>query len=573
MRKKTSSKSKSETSMENEVISRKPWNPEGQTLLSAMQFLTPKAEDRYTDHILITDAPEVYSWLERRLGMNHMQTMVLVAGVYHSFVHCKFDVGDISNMIGLHPLEVGQVRLILDELIEMGYLSHVFNHMGDDSWILQKKAMKALQEDRPFNVEDLRLETNMDFLNEISNIIHSGMRYDSDDNIAYGAKQLMAINPHLPVVRNIDRLSPDKTSTMALLAFMATIAVDGYGYGDMSDLSAVLTSQRAKSISRAFKQNTHPFVQQGIIEPYSDDGMAQSDRWSISLAGWRTLLENEQEVEMITEASNQAAPLISCKQLKKKELFFSGKTAEQTQRLQRLLDDEQYPQIREALRKKEMPIGFSCLFYGAPGTGKTELVQQIAIETGRDIMQVNLAALRDKFVGETEKRVRSIFDSYRILVQRKPKTPILFFNEADAIFGNRMENTQHSVDKMENAVQNIILQEMERLEGIMICTTNLTSTLDKAFDRRFLFKIEFERPSNEARKKIWQSKLKGLTDEQAETLASRYDFSGGQIDNITRKQIIHSILTDSDQLDFEQIIRDCGEEKMSRSNGKKIGFA
>ena len=129
-----------------------------------------------------------------------------------------------------------------------------------------------------------------------------------------------------------------------------------------------------------------------------------------------------------------------------------------------------------------------------------------------------------------------------------------------------------SSDLMENAIQNIILQEMEQFEGIMICTTNLTTCLDKAFDRRFLFKIEFERPTNEARKQIWQSLLEGLNDEQAKELADKFDFSGGQIQNISRKQIINSIFSGSDEIDYEQVKMDCQNEQVSRQNGRKIGF-
>ena len=219
-----------------------------------------------------------------------------------------------------------------------------------------------------------------------------------------------------------------------------------------------------------------------------------------------------------------------------------------------------------------MPTGFCCLFYGTPGTGKTELAQQLAIATKRDLMQVELATLRDKFVGESEKQIKEIFDKYRALVRSQERAPILFFNEADAIFGNRMENTQRSVDKMENAIQNIILQEMEQLEGIMICTTNLTTCLDKAFDRRFLFKLEIEKPTNEVRKLIWQSMLTGLNDEQATELANRFDFSGGQIQNISRKQVINAIFSGNDNLDYEQIKIDCQNESISRNNGRKIGF-
>ena len=117
-----------------------------------------------------------------------------------------------------------------------------------------------------------------------------------------------------------------------------------------------------------------------------------------------------------------------------------------------------------------------------------------------------------------------------------------------------------------------ILQEMEQLEGIMICTTNLTTCLDKAFDRRFLFKLEIEKPTNEVRKQIWLSMLAGLNDEQATELANRFDFSGGQIQNISRKQVINAIFSGNDNLDYEQIKIDCQNESISRNNGRKIGF-
>jgi len=157
-------------------------------------------------------------------------------------------------------------------------------------------------------------------------------------------------------------------------------------------------------------------------------------------------------------------------------------------------------------------------------------------------------------------------------VARMSKTPILFCNECDALFGSRLENTRQSVDKMENALQNILLEQMEKLQGIMICTTNLTSTLDKAFERRFLLKLQLPKPSKEARKQIWTSMLPGLSDAQAAELASRFDFSGGQIQNVTRKQVINSIFTGTDEMDFNRLLNDCSAETLDRTNGRHIGF-
>ena len=141
-----------------------------------------------------------------------------------------------------------------------------------------------------------------------------------------------------------------------------------------------------------------------------------------------------------------------------------------------------------------MRSGFACLLYGAPGTGKTETVLQIARAIGRNIMQVNLSELRSMWVGESEKKVKAVFDRYRNFVDYCDKEPILLFNEADGIIAKRSTNAVHAVDQMENTLQNIILQEMETLDGIMMATTNLTQNMDSAFERRFLYKINFHKP-------------------------------------------------------------------------------
>ena len=148
--------------------------------------------------------------------------------------------------------------------------------------------------------------------------------------------------------------------------------------------------------------------------------------------------------------------------------------------------------------------------------------------------------------------------------------PILFFNEADAIFGKRFENVDTAVAQMLNSIQNIILQEMENIDGIMICTTNLHSNLDPAFERRFLYKIELGNPKEEVRAKIWKSMLRTLNDEQCQILAHKYDFSGGQIENVTRKSTVEYILTGT-QTSLEMVCRFCDEE-IFNTNTRKIGF-
>ena len=114
-------------------------------------------------------------------------------------------------------------------------------------------------------------------------------------------------------------------------------------------------------------------------------------------------------------------------------------------------------------------------------------------------------------------------------------------------------------------MQNIILEEMEKFEGIMIATTNLADNLDAAFERRFLFKVKFDNPSIEAKKKIWKNKLNWLDDKSLETIAGAYDFSGGQIDNIARKVEMDEIITGR-HADYNELIELCVNEKL----GEKI---
>ena len=113
---------------------------------------------------------------------------------------------------------------------------------------------------------------------------------------------------------------------------------------------------------------------------------------------------------------------------------------------------------------------------------------------------------------------------------------------------------------------------MENLNGIMIATTNLTINLDKAFERRFIYKIEFHKPSIESKKQIWRSMLSDMADSDIEQLAIKFDFSGGQIENIIRKSTIEQVLTGG-QPSLETILAFCRIERLNPVNCRsRIGF-
>lgn len=173
--------------------------------------------------------------------------------------------------------------------------------------------------------------------------------------------------------------------------------------------------------------------------------------------------------------------------------------------------------------------GVSMIFYGPPGTGKTMGAQVMANELNLELYKVNMAGVMSRYVGDSEKKLDEIFE------QGKRSQSILFFDEADVLFGKRSE-TKDAQDKYANASTAYLLQKVEEYEGILILATNFLQNFDNAFRRRFKFIIEFPFPDEASRRSIWEHvfpdgiKLEEPPD--VEWLAEEYKFSGSQIKNI-----------------------------------------
>ena len=264
--------------------------------------------------------------------------------------------------------------------------------------------------------------------------------------------------------------------------------------------------------------------------------------------------------------------IIKAVTINKKRLYFDDALMTQVESLTNILGNKNFVEFQSRLQSNNLPKGITAIFFGQSGTGKTETAFQIARKTGRDIMMVELSQVKSKWFGESEKQVKKIFDDYRKVCNNNRVKPILFINEADGMFSKRLgiTNKNTSVDQTVNTIQNIILQELENFEGILFATTNLTENLDSAFERRFLFKVEFKNPLPEVCQKIWKSKLPELTPKYLKSLSSRYQLSGGEIENVARKYLVEKVI-DGKDLSLDRLIEFCEQEKpFQRQN--KIGF-
>ena len=372
------------------------------------------------------------------------------------------------------------------------------------------------------------------------------------------------------------------TNDMLMTTFFCHCLVnrddDDIRFGQIEELYD--SKQKFNYAKADLRSGEHRLQEKKIIEFVCEDGIADNTRFKLTESAKRTLLAELK----INATSEKLADVLEASKLVEKKLYFTRDIQRQVDELASFLQPDNFQKVQERMKEKGFRNGFACLFYGGPGTGKTETVYQLARQTGRNIMVVDVPQIKSKWVGESEKNIKALFDRYREQVKKANEkyndndnenhsrnTPILLFNEADAIIGIRKNGASSAVDKMENSLQNIILQEMETLDGIMIATTNLQQNLDKAFERRFLYKIKFDKPTEEARAHIWQSMIPELSEQDVRTLASNYNFSGGQIENIARHYTIDSILHGNTADALSQLTAHCDNERLD-NNQRKVGF-
>jgi hypothetical protein len=201
------------------------------------------------------------------------------------------------------------------------------------------------------------------------------------------------------------------------------------------------------------------------------------------------------------------------------------------ERLQDYLQDLRYLGLRPSM---------TVMLYGTPGTGKTELVQQLAKQYNRVLLMVNLQGLREMWFGESERNVSALFESLRAASKELSQPPIVLFNEADGFFHSRGQRESNST-QTENALITLFLNELERFEGILFGTSNHPGSMDPAFERRWSIKLEVPQPDEKVRIRLLQTKLKGLiTASDWGLLARKYMFTPAQLDNVVRKLLFLS---------------------------------
>ena len=509
-------------------------------------------------------------YLSKRLSLTAEQATLFSIFVNFSNNN-RIETSEVVDFIGCTQIEILRRASDIARLRKLGYIKRASRNQNNEAYIVTSQALKAVMEDGEFEglkITNLSINELFEVLKLYFNELDRGTY--THDEFEENIEELLSSNEHLMFVSKFASYPLDRESQLLLLLGCnmyvnlsdTTIMID--------DITQLYEFQYiARDIMTKLNNNNHPLLTYGLLQHYGND-LKSADAYELGRTAIEDLLA---ELKLSVGKRQSQQDVIAHSDICAKTLYYNANEQRQISQLENLLQPERFKTVCERLEAKGLRRGFTALFYGAPGTGKTETVLQIARNTGRDLIVVDVSELRNMYVGESEKSVKRLFDHYKALVNESDIAPILLFNEADAIIGKRTEDISRAVDKMENAMQNIILQEMEGLEGILIATTNLTQNMDRAFERRFLYKVEFCAPEPQTRCAIWQSMLPMLNEPDALNLANTYNFSGGQIENIARKCTVEQILGDSEVLSLETINTFCNEELLHKeSTRRKIGF-
>ena len=538
------------------------------TLASAFEMIYEKSCESKLSPEFYDTCNDTISFVSNELNVTPFQAIMLA--ILANSEGSK-SLNDMSSYTKCSPI---RFRMHKNELDELHYRHFVQWSMARYSleYRIRDEFMEAIIDNIPYTPKKYEDYTAYDVYTKITKWIEILKRDERlYEEIVKNVRRILEATKHLTFSKDLLTSEMNDLAMMVILLTVKDKIENNSDYISSSEILRILPEESGiKSFIFVLNANTCILIKEGWIENYTVNGMVEPDKFCLTDKVLETtFVELKEYIDTKNETISNS--LLMPDVIVEKRMYYNERELEEIERLVQLLSIDRFKDIQQRLKDANMRTGFTCLFYGSPGTGKTETVLQLSRKTGRPIFQVNISEMKSKWVGESEKKIQGLFSKYEAMVKKYDVCPILLFNEADAIINKRSNNTDAAVDKMENACQNIILQAMENLSGIMIATTNLSINLDSAFERRFLYKICFDKPTVATRQQIWKAMLPSLSGEEARSLAESYDFSGGQIENIARKQIVDSILNGHNQ-DISHVMSYCQSENIRNSKNKKIGF-
>ena len=537
------------------------------------KYTVPEEERKISSEEEKKQLEEKIQSLGKFLKTTPVETLLFVA-VYASQIseNGSVDIRDIVRYFAISNLDFLPLKSSLVSLLQKGLIRSVERRGRLKEYLVSSAAENALLTNKVY--KPVKNETDRyKFCEKVSDLIDKRSDNDIETRELFEMVQEEEQQDDLLFVKEMQKLLPDVEDRVFFYEMCDDYLRDRGRHGCTGvdcTLADIYDRKRARfNQAKLIMEKKHPLLVTGLAELLPAAFFTEAEM-GLTEKGARLFLEADYELFQSKGASDRR--LTPADKIPDRKLFFNEELTKDLDFVRESLMDDSFVKLQERLASSSLPKGVTMLFHGLPGTGKTAAAEMIAKQTGRAVYHVDIAASKSMWFGESEKLFKRIFTDYRRMCETEELKPILLFNEADALFSRRKDVTSGSCAQTENALQNILLEEMENLDGILIATTNLSTNFDNAFERRFLFKINFGQPDTQAKKSIWQSKLDWLSVEEATKLAEKYNLSGGEIDNIVRKTLMEDVLH-GQRPTFETISSWCKGEKLDSKKGGAIGFA
>jgi ATPases of the AAA+ class len=546
-------------------------------VLEAITDIAKKLENSQLEERVLAEINQPLNELSEYLYVTPNQSMIFAILFILQVKLYNVDLRDMVNFLDINFIDSLNLKADIDRLLESNLIEVEYHKKGkfrSSSFGKSNFSIKPEVSDSIYSNEKLPRLVNMKldiygFVKTVSNYIDQRNEEKIDTVELFDlVEELELSNRHLePVIKIVALLNIDDRT---LLYEIMDDHIIGFSSSMEKTLRDIYLVARKRIIKvRELVEKTNKMYELDFIT-LGESRFANDFTLNLTNNAIEFFLQEDATLFM---RNKKVKNVLLNENIKYKELYYEPNLEKEVNFLSTSLENDNFNKLQDRLTDMTLSKGVSAIFYGTPGTGKTETAYQIAKATGRDILLVDISQSKSMWFGESEKRVKEIFDNYRKICNTSEIKPILLFNEADAILNKRHDNSHSNVGQTENTIQNILLEELEKFEGIMIATTNLQGNLDAAYERRFLFKIKFETPTAEVKSKIWQNKLSWIDNEFAQKLSKDFSFSGGEIDNIVRKITMKEVLT-GDRPDSSEIYGYCQNEKVlsNKKRNVRVGF-
>jgi len=545
-------------------------------LLKICGSIFEKSKHKLPDRLLFNELDNELNILAEHFNISKTRSFYLALFFAMNYENGQVDFRDLAQHFACNAVYVLEYYEDIEYLAETGFLKKQKEYRNfksaadfDNQYTVSNMVAKSIIQNKTIENTDRKFASLLDVLEKVHELTDLKDEEElSTRDIFQETELIIKSNIHFTFLKKISQAKL-KINDLYVYLYLVWRTITGHKSTDINFAVEDIFDKSVVKVKyvQSLLAEENDLIKNELIE-LEEAHFFNDTEMKLSLKSINLLKEEGIKIYANKKKKNN---VLNPEKLKNKRLFYNGKEKKDISILSRSLQDINFKKIQKRLMLSKLSKGVTVLLYGKPGTGKTETVYQLAKQSKREIVKVEISQSKSMWFGESEKRIKRIFTDYKDYANDLDKSPILLFNEADAILSKRKNVGKSNVAQTENTIQNIILEELEDFEGIFFATTNLISNLDKAFERRFLFKIEFKYPENYVRSKIWRSKMPKLTKKQADELSGLFDFSGGQIDNIVRKCMMNEIIH-GEIVTFKMIKYFCKSELLINKNLLQIGF-